>query len=182
MIEPEEDESYLKITSCNAFSGTLVIPASIGGTPVVTIGAGAFDSRYSRVTVPESVIEIEDGAFAKGTTLVCVGGSSASIWASENGYTTAETFWSISWQTDCLQEFDAVQLSAGDMIALPTMIRYGYTLSGWNWDADHTQPVEDDAVMPACDLTLYALWMVKDEPLAVFMEALIWQVKGKCQI
>lgn len=59
------------ITGYLASDSTTRIPPQICGAPVNTIAAGAFAStKASKVYVPDSVTDIEPGAFASGTELI----------------------------------------------------------------------------------------------------------------
>jgi hypothetical protein len=60
----------VKITGYNGTATTLVIPGSIGGRAVTIIGEYAFASKpLHSVTLPNSIITIEDGAFDNCTSL-----------------------------------------------------------------------------------------------------------------
>ena len=56
----------ITVTDYTGPGGTVVIPATTNGYPVVSIGASAFLSKISvtNVTIPNSVTNIGDGAFA----------------------------------------------------------------------------------------------------------------------
>lgn len=62
-------------------TGTLVIPATVDGVPVTTIGAGAFQfSSYSAIILPDTVTVIEDSAFAGcKATVIALGDNVAYI-------------------------------------------------------------------------------------------------------
>ncbi|MCP3693612.1 MAG: leucine-rich repeat domain-containing protein, partial [Planctomycetaceae bacterium] len=58
-------DGEVTITDCNeAATGELVIPDTIEGNPVTSIGDGAFfDNFLSSITIPDSVTSIGEGAF-----------------------------------------------------------------------------------------------------------------------
>ncbi len=62
----------ITITGCFGRDAEVTVPANIAGIPVNTIAAGAFtDSTYLRtVYLPDTISEIQSGAFAPGITVV----------------------------------------------------------------------------------------------------------------
>ena len=63
-----------KVTGVNQASGAVVIPSSLGGYPVTSIGTNAFfnSSGMTSVVIPESVTNIDDLAFQKCSGLTSV--------------------------------------------------------------------------------------------------------------
>jgi len=168
------DESSLTLTYCYALGDSVEIPESIDGVPVTKLASGTFSKQYRQVKIPASVTEIESGAFAEGTVLVCVPGSAAEAWAQENGFSTGVMTWTLRYDTDFELVPDPMELPGGSTLHLPEITRTGYTLSGWYWDGEHTESVEPSAVMPQKDTTLYAGWTVSDEAVAQMADALQW--------
>ena len=84
---PEADFTFNSstgvITGYTGPGGAVVIPSTIGGTPVVGIGSNAFanNSSLTSVIIPNSVTSIGDGAFFNCTALtsVTIGNSVTSI-------------------------------------------------------------------------------------------------------
>lgn len=66
-----EDGSAVLVDVDDAISGNVVLPETLGGCPVVTIGRYAFsDCAYmTSLTIPDSVVTIEDQAFGDCTYL-----------------------------------------------------------------------------------------------------------------
>ncbi|MCH5184144.1 MAG: leucine-rich repeat protein [Oscillospiraceae bacterium] len=62
------------ITGYNGNGGDVIIPPTLGGYPVTTIGSRAFDrkDKITYIFIPDSVIEIERSAFAYCTNLKTV--------------------------------------------------------------------------------------------------------------
>lgn len=57
----------------NLLEGELIIPSTVGGYPVTSIGNGAFrNSSISSVTIPDSVTTIQDWAFSHCSSLALV--------------------------------------------------------------------------------------------------------------
>jgi len=79
--------SGVKITryTGNGEGGKLVIPGKINGMPVTVIGRGAFvdNKTLVSVTIPDSVIEIEDGSW-QSSTGAFYGSSISSVKLSKN--------------------------------------------------------------------------------------------------
>ena len=76
------DES-ITITDYFGKDAEVTVPASIAGTPVNTIAAGAFahNDSVKKVNLPDTITSVEEGAFAAGITVnyqsnVVVGGTS----------------------------------------------------------------------------------------------------------
>ena len=70
-----EENSTITITGYDAYkiNGAVNIPSMIDGKPVTTIGNGAFSEKnLTGVTIPNSVITIENQAFAYNTSLTSV--------------------------------------------------------------------------------------------------------------
>ncbi len=66
---------YVEITNCdNSISGDLMLPASINGKPVESIGDEAFSfcKSLNSITIPESVVYIGHSAFSYCTNLTAV--------------------------------------------------------------------------------------------------------------
>ena len=58
------EDGTLRIADCDRTDSELIIPGSIGGDPVSTLGAGIFAGKgLKKVTLPEGLREIEEGAF-----------------------------------------------------------------------------------------------------------------------
>ena len=65
-LKYEVKDSAVTITGCDSkASGELIIPATIEGYPVTSIGSNAFIGRYGlkSITIPDGVTSIGDGAF-----------------------------------------------------------------------------------------------------------------------
>ena len=74
-LKYEIKDDTVTITGCDAgASGRLVIPATIEGKPVTSIGGSAFSdfSNLSSITIPNSVISIGDVAFGGCTSLTSI--------------------------------------------------------------------------------------------------------------
>ena len=174
VTDEESQERSLTLTVCHALGDSVEVPESIGGVPVIKLASGTFSNQYRQVKIPASVTEIESGAFAEGTVLVCVPGSAAETWAQANGFTTGVMTWTLRCETGFELAPDPVELSGGSILSLPEITRTGYTFNGWYWDEGHTEAVEPSAVMPQRDTTLYAGWTVSDEAAAQTADALQW--------
>ena len=77
------DES-ITITNYFGKDAEVTVPASIAGTPVNTIAAGAFahNDSVKKVNLPDTITTVEEGAFAAGITVnyqLNVAGGGASI-------------------------------------------------------------------------------------------------------
>ena len=173
--EPESESTTLKITACHALSADVVIPESIGEVLVTSIAAGAFGSGYSSVTIPTVVSEIESGAFAEGTILICVQGSYAASWAEQNGFETMERLWNLSLDTGFGLESETRSFHAGDSIDLEDPERTGYNFDGWYWDEGLSEAMEETATMPARNVTVFAGWTLADADAADAAEHLLWE-------
>ena len=168
----------LRITACRAAGEEIVVPDTIGGQPVIAAAAGAFGAGYSRVTLPEGMAEIADGAFAAGTVLVCAPGSAADSAAAAGAYSTQARQWTLSWDTGFAMMVEDERHSLGDAIDAPVLERSGYALDGWYYDAAYTQALGEMDTMPASDLTLYASWHVADTETAALADSLCWTLSG----
>ena len=71
--EVENSEATITVVD-KSISGDIVIPSTLGGYPVTTIGWGAFEDcdDLTSVTIPDSVTSIGDGAFAECESLTNV--------------------------------------------------------------------------------------------------------------
>jgi multidrug efflux pump subunit AcrA (membrane-fusion protein) len=80
-IEWSQDDGVITITGYTGTSTDVVIPASINGKPVTSIGDMAFeDNQLTGVTIPNSVTSIGDMAFEDNQlTSVTIGSSVTSI-------------------------------------------------------------------------------------------------------
>ncbi len=174
-VEPESEAATLKITACHALSADAVIPESIGDVTVASIAAGAFGPEYASVTIPATVTEIEYGAFAEGTILVCVQGSYAVSWAAQNGFETMERLWNLILDTGFGLESETRCLHAGDFIDLEDPERTGYDFDGWYWDEGLSEAMEGTATMPAKNVTVFAGWTLSDADAADAAEYLLWE-------
>ena len=77
----------VEITGYTGTDTTLTIPSTLADKTVESIAASAFGSNtdLKRVTIPNSVKNIEDNAFDKGCTIVCKPGSKAQEYGAFNG-------------------------------------------------------------------------------------------------
>ena len=74
-LKYEIKDGTVTITGCDeSASGKLVIPATIKGKTVTSIGIGAFENCESltSITIPESVTSIGDGAFYECASLTSI--------------------------------------------------------------------------------------------------------------
>ena len=78
------------ITGCFGKDETVEVPASIAGTPVNTIASGAFTENASikEVILPDTIMTIEEGAFASNITVLQKQGS-VSVGTEGTGSTTS---------------------------------------------------------------------------------------------
>ena len=174
VINEETNETEIKITACHALGESAEIPETIGGVSVTKIASGAFSDQYGQVTIPASVTEIENDAFAPGTVLVCVPGSAAETWAQANDFNTGVMTWMLTYETGFELIPDPVELAGGNALPLPEPTRTGYTFTAWYWDEACTAAIEEDAVMPMADTCIYAGWTLTDEASAQIAESLQW--------
>ena len=88
------EDDLCVITGYTGQSAQVTVPASISGTKVGRIQAGAFIGMPSPGTVylPASVTDIEDGAFAQDTGLAAFPGSHAHRWAIQYGFDCTVVF------------------------------------------------------------------------------------------
>lgn len=172
IVTTNEGLSGLRITECNALSKQVSVPESINNIPVLSIAQGSFSAKYTSVTLPESIIEIENGAFSDKTTLIFIPGSYAADWIAANHHNAVEKKWTISWETGFDVHIGEVYLYAGSEIIFPTLIRTGYSFSGWYIDQEMTEVA--DTIMPAANIVLYAKWNIEDEDLVALLTDLQW--------
>ena len=73
-FDTEPNGDGVVITKYKGKGGAVVIPATIGGKPVVGIGAWAFAYRsgLTSITIPDSVTRIDEGAFVHCTGLTSI--------------------------------------------------------------------------------------------------------------
>ena len=66
------EDGSVTITGYNGRESEVTVPSKIAGTPVNTIGAGAFanSSTVTKVNLPDTIMTIEEGAFNIGQTVV----------------------------------------------------------------------------------------------------------------
>ncbi|MDE5883525.1 MAG: leucine-rich repeat domain-containing protein [Oscillospiraceae bacterium] len=72
ILEYEVYKGYVEITGCNGYAeGEMIIPETIEGLPVTSIGVSAFgyQSFLKSVTIPKSVTNIGNGAFQECSSL-----------------------------------------------------------------------------------------------------------------
>ena len=174
IVTDENGAASIRITGCQAIDTEANIPASIGSTPVTAISANSFSAHYTAISIPTSVTEIEEYAFAENAVLICVPGSYAETWANNHHRKTEEKAFMLNWNTNYEIELASCQLHSGDAISLPSLVRSGYDFTGWFWDASLTESAED-AVMPAHDAVLYAGWSVTDSTLSSLISKLTWE-------
>ena len=176
--DPDSGDTLgLRLTACRAAGPEIRIPETLDGLPVIGVASGCFGAAFTRVTLPDTLSEIAEGAFADGTELVCTPGSAADAAARAAGYLTSECSWTLRWDSGFAVVPEPVALHAGETItALPTLIRSGYLFAGWYYDADFTLPFAEEDTMPAHDLTLYASWELLDEEEAALADSLRWNL------
>ena len=180
ITDPDNDEIIgLRITGCHAPDAEITVPDAIGGVPVSAVAAGAFGLTYTRVTLPSAVSEIEAGAFAANTVLVCAPGGSAEAAALAAGYNIGVRSWTLRWESGFAMTPDSTQLNAGEAIIAPSIERSGYELAGWYYDEDLTEALTEGDVMLTHDVTLYADWNVTDEETAQIADNLRWTLNGE---
>ncbi len=179
LTDPESGElTGLLITVCRAHDTNPTVPETIGGKPVTGIAAGAFDARYTRVTLPTGILEIDPAAFALGTILVCEPGSAAEAAAGGAGFSVNGRVWTLHWDSGFPLSVEDERHALGTAIQTPTLERSGYELLGWFYDTGFSSPLNPDDTMPARDLTLYARWGVVEEESAQVADELLWTLSG----
>ena len=70
-----DSDGTITITDCKeSAKGAITIPSKIGGKPVISIGAGAFDdcTGLTSITIPSSVTSIGEGAFEDCSSLTSI--------------------------------------------------------------------------------------------------------------
>ena len=70
----EIDDSEVTITGYTGAGGDVVVPSTLGGCPVTTIGGGVFQecTGLTSITLPNSITTIEDYAFQGCTGLTSI--------------------------------------------------------------------------------------------------------------
>ena len=162
----ETTKDSLALTKYQSENEDAVVPESIGGLTVTHLKAGCFNEAVISVTIPASVISIEDGAIPAGAAIITVPGSAAEEYARNNGFSSSYDTYSLNWETNGGAEIESERIVGGSIVALKLPVRSGYSFAGWYNDADLTSAVESneagEIIMPHRDLTLYASWEITD--------------------
>ncbi|MDE6729276.1 MAG: leucine-rich repeat protein, partial [Oscillospiraceae bacterium] len=122
-LKYEIHEDYVEITRCDTSAeGEIMIPATIQGLPVTSIGMGAFEycSSLETVIIPESVVTISEEAFWRCSALKAVTISENVVNIELNAFFGCSALESITIQNpDCEIDDDKNTLS-------DTVVIYGY--------------------------------------------------------
>ena len=166
-ITDENGVSGLRLTECNAESSNVIVPETIDGMPVMVIATGCFGADYDLIEIGDSVITIEEGAFAADTvTLIAPVDSVGASYAHDNGLTFHTPEKTITFDVNGGAYLPAISLPAGTHTILPVPVRTAFDFEGWFIDEDLTNQVATEFEIPDTDITLHAGWTLVDASLA----------------
>lgn len=154
-------DGAVTITGYSGNDNDIVIPSEISGYPVTGIAVNAFKmDSYQSVTIPDSVVTIENGAFADHITLIGSENSKAYEYCVQNGNTFAMRKYTISFEVYGGSAIKDIAVAPGTTQTLPTPIRDNYIFGGWYTDTGYETKWDDSTVMPEHDVTLHAQWLI----------------------
>ena len=165
------------LTGWNGRGTELVIPKyTENGNTIIGLDAGflANASGLESITIPDSIIYIHDEALicADGElfsgTIIAEAGTFAAGWAEEHSTDHNKPEHHITFITagEAVAEITGRE---GDEITLPVAERAGRTFAGWSLYQSGSSLVslsdEGFYIMPASDVTLYAIWEGEEEDI-----------------
>lgn len=100
----ENGNDYIEITACSAEAESVVIPNTIGGQPVLSVGNSAFKNCkiLSTVKLPDSLVSIGDNAFEGCVMLNNIEFPSSIVDIGDNAFSSCSTLNEISLQDGLL--------------------------------------------------------------------------------
>lgn len=151
------------------YTGTLsdlVIPETLNGYPVTGIASGAFvstaEAPFKSITIPASVDSIETGAITGAPAPQIIGdsGSAAEDYAGNAGLSFEVRSYKVTFDTAGGAELSPLTAVPGETLNLPTPVRSNYHFMGWYTSSNYEEAWDEEALMPANDMTLYAYWKI----------------------
>lgn len=153
--------SEITITGYNGTLSDIVIPEKINGYTVTGIASGAFTkTKYKSVEIPSSVTAIASGAFRTSLTIIGDADSAAQTHADEKGIAFSLKKYTVTFDVQGGSRVESIQVTPGETFSLPVPIRSNYYFAGWYEDTGYSIAWTSADVMPASDVTLYALWRI----------------------
>ena len=152
--------SFVTITEYVGNSSVVTVPETIDGFKVNGIAANAISSGVTKIVIPSSVVSFDNNSIPSNVTIVSDEGSYAQSYAESNGNNFEIRKYTVTF--DSLGGSDVADIVAvpGSTLVLPVPVRTNYYFAGWYQNTGYSVEWTSDTVMPAEDITLYALWRV----------------------
>ena len=176
VTEGETEHTGVRITGYNGLGGSITLPASLYGQPLLAIGDYALAGAKAPVTslyIPGSVLEIADHALESldgeryDGVILADADTYAAAWAEQHGYGVQRATYLLSFETNGGASIGDRQMTGGGELRLPDPVRTGWTFAGWYLDAALTAPaaLSDTGfyTMPLQATRLYAAWTFEGE-------------------
>ena len=160
----------VRLTSYLSQNPDAIVPDTVEGYPVISLGTGLFGETVNTVIIPACVIMIEEGAVPLAAKIIYIPGTVAEEYALSHENDSDEINFTMRFVCTGGSSVDPVSAHAGDFIPGIVTVRTGYDFLGWYQNADLTVAASMDEqgrlIMPAKDSTVYAAWTLADAELA----------------